>query len=313
MKPPLGQSLTEYAMVIGLVGVVTIGGLSLLGEHLDNLLTMMHNTWTGNTTSTENNGNSGSNQLTGVIAGGAVDQDTVFYTLPNGEKLPLAYPRDLDKQVETDGVNGATQAYATYLEELAAAMLDAGEISEGEAEWLRKMSQGAFEIAARQKLLDDTLKDPSVTTLAMMSQIQDPTTNPPQSISLYTLEEELARMDILPFSNYDLFQNAVQHPSDYQTIFEFGMLGSYIEAKAHGHFQNPQLDALLKDALQQVGISGFATRDFLKEAVGDGVMIQPGTNPITEQYQQTSQGAGTICTASDQNTVQGLSCQKQGR
>jgi Flp pilus assembly pilin Flp len=321
MRYARGQSLIEYASVIGLVAVVAIGGLSLFGENLQGLLSMMQNTWTGNSSSTNITQGEVSSiaipslEVTGVNGSteGTEASGNLRYTMANGETLDIPYPTDLAERVDASGVNGATHAYATYLEALADTMLEAGEISSDEAAWLRKMSDGAFLIASKQKLLDDLIKNPQTNYLEMYTQIplNNPAGTPSSSLSLYSLAEELAHLDALPFMNFEDFERAVTSPGDFKTVLEFGMIGSYVEAKDQGFFTNPQLDALLKDAMLQVGISRYATKDFLKQAES-GIEVSASNNPITEQFNQARDNAGSICTASHENAVTGLSCQPKG-
>lgn len=154
--PALGQSLTEYALIAGLVGVVSIGALVVLGQQLQQFFGSAQEVWMADGAGSTAPAVGSPNPPIGVpLAPG------LGVNLSLGDGLTVSLPNypQVPGLVETVGIDGTTNLYAESLEQLAQQLLDAEAIDADTAALIRQLADGGFALAAQQREIQTAFEE----------------------------------------------------------------------------------------------------------------------------------------------------------
>jgi hypothetical protein len=153
----VGNSLAEYALPLGVVGVLIAVGLSGAGSWFQDFL---QDSFNGSiSASGKSSGISQSKSLQLRPMGANPYTSSVYLTLQDGTRIEVPnYPTDLNKLIETLGPNGATDTLAEALRNLAKALLAEGKITPAEANLLSNLSNRGHDLAKNQRILEDFAK-----------------------------------------------------------------------------------------------------------------------------------------------------------
>jgi hypothetical protein len=147
-----GNSLVEYALPLGILGILIVVGLVSVGPNFQNFLGDSFNghLGTGADAKALHLQPLGTNPYTG----------TAVLTLSDGTKIQLAgFPSDIQKLIETLGPNGATDTLSDLLQKLGKALLAAGKITPDEANQLSKLANQGHLLASIQRQYEDAAKE----------------------------------------------------------------------------------------------------------------------------------------------------------
>lgn len=164
-----GQSLTEYGVIAALIAVVSVGGILALNDGIQEGMDSLFS-----------RGNSGPAPLTPVLAATSLPSSSlegttggnpaqaqsptttndgtgtgnVNLTLSNGQTLALDINAvDTGQMIETAGANGATQLLASQLEQVAQQLLAQNLVTPAEASQLTALANQAYKYAEIQSIL----------------------------------------------------------------------------------------------------------------------------------------------------------------
>jgi hypothetical protein len=140
-----GNALTEYTLPLAIVSVLVVAGLTIL-------LPSFRQTMPGLFQGQAPQGNQRSMALTRF--GRVPFAQTVTITLENGNTVTLdQFPSDINRMIETVGVDGTTDLLAGNIRSLADQLLAQKEISETEHAQLYELANQGHRIATIQGLL----------------------------------------------------------------------------------------------------------------------------------------------------------------
>jgi hypothetical protein len=151
-----GNSLVEYGLPLGVVGILVIGACLILNPSMKNFLQSSLSNQPLQNTGTA----SAPVQTLAVQKLGTSPLATeAMVTLSDGTQIRLSnFPKDLKQAIEAVGANGTTDLLANALAELAQKLKDAGKIDDLQFQSLIKLSQKGHEAARMQGLIDDALE-----------------------------------------------------------------------------------------------------------------------------------------------------------
>ncbi|MBY0405689.1 MAG: hypothetical protein K2X66_17435 [Cyanobacteria bacterium] len=150
----VGNSLAEYALPLGVIGVLIAVGFSGVGSGFQGFL---QNSFNGSFNASSNpSGTFQSKSLQILPMGTNPYTSSVSLTLQDGTRIVVPnYPTDLNKLIETLGPNGATDTMAESFRNLAKALLAEGKITPAEANLLSNLSNRGHDLAKNQRILED--------------------------------------------------------------------------------------------------------------------------------------------------------------
>lgn len=145
-----GQSLSEYALVGGVIVVVVIGSVILMGNHANENLTQTNQQLFGN------NADGKVNKISGLLdSNNAQNLTTLSITLADGATVTLEnYPSNLKNSIETVGTNGTTDLLVGNLKTFAQKLRDQGKISEDQFNKMSALANQGHRIARVEKSLE---------------------------------------------------------------------------------------------------------------------------------------------------------------
>lgn len=271
MKTVFGQSITEYSLVIGIVGLALIGSTSLLGTTLQGQLS---NALSVSTVSgTPGLMNPASPPVTSPpvtslmplnIPFANLPGQTVTLTLGNGKPLNLIYPNP-EAVADAAGNNGVTENALGVLDQVIAQMTTI-EIPPQQIEALRKLSEEGHKIQAIQKAIDaalpqgaNALPDDAKAHYDYLANnfidILDPQTNAPLHISLLDAGNMVNSVGYTTPGDFDAFYSFINQQNNVSNIAYFYDHYTAAELK-NAAPQSNQLKAFLAQ-LQVVKDSGI--------------------------------------------------------
>lgn len=153
-----GQSLTEYALGIGLVALVSAGALMMLGNQLQGSFAGMLGSAPApspiGASSTAAGGGSGetpSSASTGMPENLAPDKTGSALTLKEDAE---SIPADLPGFIQTAGANGTTSLFSNQLKQMGEQLLATGEINQDQANAFFNLANQGNRIATVEKLIE---------------------------------------------------------------------------------------------------------------------------------------------------------------
>ena len=166
-----GQNLTDYALILGLIAIVSLGGLVVFSEQLktffDNRQAEIMNS-TGNQSSTSGGitvggqtGGSSTGSTAGTGGASAADGSSSTPATSAGGAGSLGFlgaagsGSDLAKLVETSGVNGTLTVMANTLAQQAKTLLDSGQVDQDGYNAIMDMSNKAHRLGAAAQVLEN--------------------------------------------------------------------------------------------------------------------------------------------------------------
>jgi Flp pilus assembly pilin Flp len=301
-----GQSLTEYALPMALVVIVGVGLLGALGTQLNDMF--------GNTLTSKSSPR------------GAVDHviQSGFDALPNSNNLAFdilqdgktihfsipSYPDSLKSAVETVGTDGTTQNYAMTLKLLADKLEQEGVLTPDKAQLIREIANSGFQLSGEQ------------------TEVQQALVSAPQNGDrlLFTDTRSNSLVPVGPIQWLRLGNPT----SAIQMNFE--------KAKSGGALNNPIIERLVQDSVNNLTTSGNFSSDYLLDIINNSSLssrtYKPGysksdldnflirqsrkmeagkLNSASANFKNQAQGtaleSSKICDFSGKSKVQGLSCQ----
>jgi Flp pilus assembly pilin Flp len=159
-KSQKGTSVSEYALIGGLVVIVGIGTLSVLGQNVSSMFSntiVSKRTVQAAATPALSNPSSPLLLASPFQAGTGVSDIAISVTNKNGQPVNLSipnYPFDkaaIAKDIEVSGSDATTKKLALMMEQIAQMLLTNNVIDSDEADLLRSMSGAGFSIANLQK------------------------------------------------------------------------------------------------------------------------------------------------------------------
>lgn len=153
---PAGQSMSEYSFAIALISVVAIGSLTVLGSHVNGLLSGMvtHRSATSTPLSTP------PSRVTSPLPPPSAGAANLQLTLSDGSTLQVPnYPFNTAELVDLAGIDGTTQKYAQSLTDFAAILQQAGKIDANQAALLRKLADQGFMFGTQQTVILNAYKN----------------------------------------------------------------------------------------------------------------------------------------------------------
>jgi hypothetical protein len=266
-----GQSVAEYALVGGLVLLVSIPALgtlnsvfnSKLGQSTTSMGTLQQSLASFSPAATGTSAGSGSGQggTTGSGTGSTVaGAQTLTVDLGNGKTITVPnYPTNATQLIETAGTSGYTDQLMASISTFAQQLKDAGEITDTQFNALMALSNQGHKMGTIQKFLEDYVS-------------ANPTTDPATQTVLYNgqsyLLEALIQTTGNNFGSWDgatktyVFQpstdlNAIMSvPRDGSSYENDAFIDLYKAALSSGALNNASIKALVDNATYAVSAVG---------------------------------------------------------
>lgn len=147
----LGNALSEYSLIAGVMLLGSLGSLMLLEDNIQSSLQAFQDSLKPQTQSKQGTRIIGSTYLASDLYSSGV----ITFTTSSGTGFQLQnYPQDIDLAIQTIGSNGATEIILANLNNLIQRLLQAGEITQPQADLLTALSNQGHEIARVEALLE---------------------------------------------------------------------------------------------------------------------------------------------------------------
>lgn len=288
-----GTSVSEYALIGGLVVIVGIGTLSVLGQTVSNLFSNTISKKTAQATVTPALSNPATPSLPAspFQAAAGVSDISISAINKNGETVNLtipSYPFDktsLAKDVEVNGSDATTNKLAQNMNLLAEILLKNNVIDSDEADLLRSMSGAGFSIANLQKEFNTKIAN------AKKGGTFD---NPPSEATKF--EGPLGALN-----------------------------GMYETLKSKPFMQQPNIAALIDDSVKTIQQSAAQSNKFSTEMIyhsqdpSDPTYVsfnqlfryiggEDLNQRLSKAFTKTAQSSSNLCNLSSTGQVSGLNC-----
>lgn len=309
-----GQSLTDYALVVGLVSIVGLGTLSLLGqsiqEGMNNLMGMAggQGPSPGGTPPVDDGGN--------IVAPPAQPLTNMTITLANGHSLTLT-SSDLAAVAETAGGSGVTENALALIEQLINNLSNEDPPPPGLNE-LAILAQKGHAIKDVQKAFEAKFAahGPFASEADRKAFMLDENNKILVGTEMVTLHEAAKMLG----NNYtDLYTNPAQFNDYYRYVTQEGYVkesDGHIVRDADGN--KVQVGSYLKDFMDQlttVKNSGLLNDPVLKQLVEKHLSMQifmssnqtmnaPSNADVVELVNTTLTNSNGICSISNNVTCQ---------
>jgi hypothetical protein len=282
-----GQSAAEYALVGGLVLLVSIPALgtlssvfnSKLGQSTTSMGALQQSLASFSPATTGAGSGSGSGSVIGSTVSGT---QTVTLDLGNGEKLTIPnFPTNSAQIIETAGASGVTDALASTLKQLATALAASGKITEADSQALIDLANQGSTMAGVIKVLESapTAPDPKSVQVTYNS----------QTYSLYELRE------LINFAGTSQ-ANWIQEGADptYTTgaeVVKFTKL--FHQVQSTPAMQNPLIQNLITNLATRIVTTSDEVDNFIYKSSVDGQDFR--TNYVGLKNQLVQDDSTTIC------------------
>ncbi len=320
MKYHLGQNSSEYALVIGLVVIVAIGALSVLGEQTSGLL--------GNTIGKKK----GPAPVRFALAGSPlVNEPDVVIEGANGQKIVISgYPttnQAFAELVDQSGSNGS-EILAQLLNQLAS-IKDPTIVSKEEQDFLKNLANASFTLSRTQTLQNENLR-----TTGIADSSKDGDISPIDLLTFINNINTISRLFSQTTNDGVHYNNIVIDSKTFQVSIQSQKRDQEeTNEKPLFQFKNPQVRALVNDAIHKIMMSGAGSMKLTLDEVERANDSSRGTVPsktltseeIQEKYAQlklnlletlskSTQGSKTICNNSETGVsdLNKLACIKKG-
>jgi hypothetical protein len=333
--PALGQSLTEYALIAGLVGVVSIGALVVLGQQVQQFFGSAQAIWMAD----------GSGGTVPVVPSpnppsGVPLAPGLGVNLSLGDGLTVSLPNypQTPGLVETVGIDGTTNLYAESLEQLAQQLLDAEAIDADTAALIRQLADGGFALAAQQREIQTAMEENRATEARALidTMVGSGSINRARERSEYLALNPEQGTPADSDSSYGVgFGGGVgQHLNDYVQALLSGqplprnrVVGPTIKQMAETYqalvnkdmMTNPATRQLVDDALGSILTITQETGNLVKTTSHlQGPTVTSMTHPnrvvetVDNNVKKVREESGTICHTHQANVSTGLQCVSAG-
>lgn len=275
---PKGQTLSEYALTIGLVTIVGIAGLATLGQNVSGML--------GGMVTRE-----GLPALidAGFQAGPGTTTLELSVPIPNSTKVAKInipnYPFDrsaVATAVETSGSDAVSNKLAMTLKNFAQQLEDAGVLDKTQADILRAMSQEGFTLAQAQKTLQE-----NVESIKSGGELQNPATD----MGKYSA----------PGKNItDLLKEARE-----KHVLDNPIIKAIVEDAAKKIIESGTATSSFATNMISYTGSGVTLKQ-LQQFTG----LKDVDTSVKNSFNKTTQNAAIICDTSPTGKISGLNCVK---
>lgn len=285
-----GHGVGEYALIFGLLAFLCIGGLSLMSNQVNGLISH----------TVEKKALPAPEIIASPVVG-MTGGSTLVLTGKNGKQFVLEqYPATLQSftaSIETVGAGGVTEYYAKLFERLSQ-LQDDTLLSQADRDYLKKLADAGFDLTRLQARLENSAR------LTGLDQIEMPDGK----------TQKLSAMNALQFINHT---NALS-PGFSEAAAEEAMA----KDPRQELFQNPQMRALVLDAINKLKSASKGSIELVIEKLNQRSASTPDSKPLSKealynklaQYSRNSfKGAKDLCGASATGTtnVQKLTCEKK--